>query len=103
MNCSDFPGRIGMRFVYLPMIALMATAAPAFAGTDDGDTPNPFTAPSAGQTSTSGLVGGTHTAPQTPSVPTGQGGDFGGQQPQPDEAKSSGSFYQQQKKDADGH
>jgi hypothetical protein len=93
-----------MRFVYLPMIALLALAAPAFAGTDDGDTPNPFTAPSAGQTTTSGLADGTDAAAQPPSVPTAEGGNLGDQQPsRPDESKSSGSFYQEQKKDSDGH
>ena len=90
-----------MRFVYLPMIALMMLTAPAFAGTDDGDAPNPFTDPSAGQTTTSsGLANGTDTTAQTPGVPTGQGSDFGSQQAaRPDETKSSGSFYQGQKKE----
>ena len=88
-----------MRLIYLPIIALMAVAAPAFAGTDDGDAPNPFTDPSAGQTTTSGLVNGTADSSQIPGVPAVQGGD---QQPgHPDETKSSGSFYQEQKKDAD--
>ena len=44
-----------MRLLCLSMIALMTLTAPAFAGTDDGDTPNPFTEPSAGQTTTSGI------------------------------------------------
>jgi hypothetical protein len=93
-----------MRLAYLSMIALMTLAAPAFAGTDDGDAPNPFTDPSAGQTTTSGLANGPDTASQPPGIPTGQGGDLGGQQAaQPDETKSSGSFYQDQKKAADGN
>jgi hypothetical protein len=92
-----------MRLAYLPIIALMTMAAPACAGTEDGDTPNPFTEPSAGQTTTSGLVNGTDATAQQPGVP-GQDGGFGDRQPaQPDETKSSGSFYQGQKKETDGH
>jgi len=94
-----------MRLLYLSMIALMTLTAPAIAGTDDGDTPNPFTEPTAGQTTTSsGLANGTDAAVQPPGAPTGQGGDFGDQQAaHPDETKSSGSFYQQQKKTDDSH
>jgi len=93
-----------MRLLYLSMIALMTLTAPAFAGTDDGDAPNPFTDPSAGQTTTSsGLANNTDATVQPPGVPTGQSGDFGGQQAaRPDETKSSGSFYQGQKKETDG-
>jgi len=87
-----------MRLIYLPIIALMAVTAPAFAGTDDGDAPNPFTDPSAGQTTTSGLVGGAADSAQIPGVPAAQGSD---QQPGQNEGKSSGGFYQQQKKDTD--
>jgi len=90
-----------MRLIYLPIIALMTVAAPAFAGTDNGDAPNPFTDPSAGQTTTSGLVNGAADSSQIPGVPAGLGSD-----PQPgqdNEGKSSDSFYQQQKKDSDGH
>ena len=89
-----------MRLICLSIIALMAVSAPAFAGTDDGDAPNPFTDPSAGQTTTSGLVNGTADSAQIPGVPAAQGND---QQPSQNEGKSSGSFYQQQKKDTDGH
>ena len=89
-----------MRLVYLPMIALMAGTVPAFAGTDSGDAPNPFTEPSAGQTTTSGTAGA-GTA-QAPADPVAQGNDASGQPTgQNDEAKSSSSFYQQQKKDGD--
>jgi hypothetical protein len=76
--------------------------APAFAGTDDSDAPNPFTDQSAGQTTTSGLANGTDATVPPPGVPTAQGN--GNQQTaHPDETKSSGSFYQEQKKDTDGH
>jgi hypothetical protein len=89
-----------MRLVYLPMIALMAGAVPAFAGTDSGDAPNPFTEPSAGQTTTSGADGAGTIQP--PTNPVAQGSDTSGPpNGQKDEAKSSGSFYQQQKKDSD--
>jgi hypothetical protein len=89
-----------MRLVYLPMIALMAGAVPAFAGTDSGDAPNPFTEPSAGQTTTSG-ADSTGTV-QIPTDPVVQGSDVSGQPSgQNNEAKSSSSFYQQQKKDSD--
>ncbi len=90
-----------MRLIYLPIIASMAVAAPAFAGTEDGDSPNPFTAPSAGQTTTSGLVNNAGDETQVPGVPTVQGSDQ--QSGHPDEVRSSGSFYQGQKKDTDGH
>ena len=90
-----------MRFFYLPMIALMALTMPAWAGTDDGDAPNPFTAPAAGQTTTSGLASGTSDAAQIQGVPAVPGGDP--QSGHPDEAKTSGSFYQEQKKDTDSH
>jgi hypothetical protein len=89
-----------MRLICLPIIALMAVSAPAFASTDDGDAPNPFTDPSAGQTTTSGLVGAAADSAQIPGVPAAQASD---QQPSQSEGKSSGSFYQQQKKDTDGH
>jgi hypothetical protein len=89
-----------MRLLYLPVIALMVGTVPAFAGTDSEDAPNPFTEPSAGQTTTSGADGaGTIPAPAAPIV---QGGDVSGQPGgQNDKANSSGSFYQQQKKDSD--
>jgi hypothetical protein len=92
-----------MRLAYLPAIAMLAMAVPAFAGTDDGDAPNPFTAPSTGQTSTSGLTAGTDTTARPPNVPAaGQGSDFDGRQPtRADEAKSSDSIYQAPKKDGD--
>jgi len=94
-------GKIDMRLIYLPIIALIAVTAPAFAGTDDGDAPNPFTDPSAGQTTTSRLANGTADSAQIPGVPAAQGSD---QQPgHPSETKSSGGFYQEQKKDTDGH
>jgi hypothetical protein len=89
-----------MRLVYLPMIALMAGTVPALAGTDSGDAPNPFTEPSAGQTTTS--TAASAGTVQTPADPAVQGNDASGQPSgQNDEAKSSGSFYQQQKKDGD--
>jgi hypothetical protein len=89
-----------MRLIYLPMIALMAGTIPALAGTDSGDAPNPFTEPSAGQTTTSGAdSAGTI---QPPADPVVQGSDASGQpSARNDEAKSSSSFYQQQKKDGD--
>jgi hypothetical protein len=91
-----------MRLIYLPLIALLAGVAPAFAGTDSNDAPNPFTEPSAGQTTTSGADNGIDTAVQPPSNPTVPGGDIDPQQSsQKDEGKSSNSFYQQQKKDGD--
>ena len=87
-----------MRPLCLSMIALMTLAAPAFAGTEDTDTPNPFTAPSAGQTTTSGLVNTRDASPQQPGAP---GGD---QQPaQGTDSNGSGGFYQAQKNDTDGH
>jgi hypothetical protein len=90
-------GKIDMRLIYLPIIALMAMAAPAFAGTDSSETPNPFTDPSAGQTTTSGVAD----SARIPGVPAVPGSDQ--QLGHPDDAKSSGSFYQEQKKDSDGH
>jgi hypothetical protein len=89
-----------MRLVCLPMIALMAGTVPAFAATDSGDAPNPFTEPSAGQTTTSGAdEAGTVQTP-TPSIV--QGSDVSGQTSgQTNEANSSGSFYLQQKRDSD--
>ncbi len=91
-----------MRLIYLPLIAFISGVSPARAGTDEGQTPNPFTEPSAGQTTTSGAVNGTDAAVQPPSIPSVPGGDVDGQQSgQKDEAKSSNSFYQQQKKDGD--
>jgi len=89
-----------MRLIYLPIIALMTMTAPAFAGTDNGEAPNPFTDPSAGQTTTSGLANGTDSA-QIPGVPAVAGGDQ--QSGRADETKSSGGFYQEQKKEADSH
>ena len=86
--------------LYMPIIALMMVTAPAFAGTDNGDAPNPFTDPSAGQTTTGGLVGGSADSAQIQGVPAAQGGD---QQPSQNEGKSTGNFYQQQKQDTDGH
>jgi hypothetical protein len=89
-----------MRLIYLPMIALMIGTVPALAGTDSGDAPNPFTEPSAGQTTTSDAASA-GTA-QAPVDPVAQGSDVSGQpNGQNDEAKSSSSFYQQQKKDGD--
>jgi len=97
-----FPlGKVGMRLLCLSMIALMTLAAPAFAGTEDGDTPTPFTAPSAGQTTTSGLANNGDSSAQPPPTAGGQSGDQ--QQPQGNEGKPSGSFYQEHKKDTDGH
>jgi hypothetical protein len=91
-----------MRLLCLSLIALMAGVSPALAGTDSGDVPNPFTEPSAGQTTTSGAVNGTGAAVQPPGIPTVPGGGVDGQQSgQKDEAKSSSNFYQQQKKDGD--
>jgi hypothetical protein len=89
-----------MRLVYLLLIALMAGTVPAFAGTDSGDAPNPFTEPSAGQTTTSGADGAGTV--QTPAPSIVQGSDVSGQTSgQNSEANSSGSFYQQQKKDSE--
>jgi hypothetical protein len=91
-----------VRLIFLPMIAFMAGTAPAFAGTDSGDAPNPFTEPSAGQTTTSGAVNRTDAAVQPPSIPTIPGGDVGAQQGgQNNEPNASNGFYQQQKKDSD--
>jgi hypothetical protein len=93
-----------MRLAYLPAIAMLAVAPPAFAGTDDGDAPNPFTAPSAGQTTTSGLTPGADAAANAPDVPAVQGSDPSAQPPtRADEAKSPDSIYQAPKKDADGN
>ena len=90
-----------MRLICLTVIAL-TTASPAFAGTDAGDAPNPFTEPSAGQTTTSGADGAGIV--QSPAAPVAEGGDASGQPTgQNNEAGSSSSFYQQQKKDGDGH
>jgi hypothetical protein len=91
-----------MRLIYLPLIAFMAGVSPALAGTDEGETPNPFTEPSAGQTTTSGAVSATGATVQPPSIPALPSGDVTGQETgQNNEAKSSSSFYQQQKKDGD--
>ena len=91
-----------MRLIYLSVITLMAATAPAVAGTDSGAAPNPFTEPSAGQTTTSGAVNGTDAAGQPPSVPTVSGGDASGQQgSQSSDPSTSSGFYQQQKKDGD--
>ncbi len=91
-----------MRLIYLPLIAWVAGVSPALAGTDGGEVPNPFTEPSAGQTTTSGAVNGPDAAVQPPGIPTVPGGDAGAPPSgQNDEAKSSNSFYQQQKKDGD--
>ena len=91
-----------MRLLYLPLIAFMAGVSPALAGTDPGDAPNPFTEPSAGQTTTSGAVNGTDAAIQPPSIPTIPGSDVGAQQSgQNNQPNASNSFYQQQKKDGD--
>jgi hypothetical protein len=91
-----------MRLVYFPLIALMAGAVPALAGTDSVDAPNPFTEPSAGQTTTSGADSAGIV--QTPTDPVAQAGDINGQpNGQNDEARSSSSFYQQQKKDGGSH
>lgn len=90
-----------MQLLTLSMIALMTLAAPAFAGTEEGDTPNPFTEPSAGQTTTSGLMNGGETSGAHPGTPAAQGGDQ--RQAPAREGNSSGSFYQAQKKDTDGH
>ena len=90
-----------MRLIYLPMIAFMVGTVPAFAGTDSGDVPNPFTEPSAGQTTTSGAVEGTGAAVEPPNI--GQDGEVSRQQgDRSRNANSSSSFYQQQKKDSDG-
>ena len=90
-----------MRLICLPIIALMVVAAPAFAGADDGNAPNPFTDPAAGQTTTGGLINGNGDSAQIPGLPAVQSDD---QQPgHPEETKSSGSFYQGQKRDTDGH
>jgi hypothetical protein len=91
-----------MRLIYLPLIALLAGVSQALAGTDAGEASNPFTEPSAGQTTTSGAVNGTDTAVQPAGIPTVPSGNADGQQSsQNNEAKSSNSFYQQQKKDDD--
>jgi len=91
-----------VRLIFLPMIALMVGTTPALAGTDTGDASNPFTQPSAGQTTTSGAVNGTDAAVQQPSIPTVPGGDVGAQQGgQNNEPNASNGFYQQQKKDGD--
>ena len=91
-----------MRLIFLPMIALIAGTVPALAGTDSGEVPNPFTEPSAGQTTTSGAVSGTNAVVPPPSIPTIPGGDADAQQGgQNNEPNSSNSFYQQQKKDGD--
>lgn len=90
-----------MRLLVLPILALTAVAAPALAGTESGDAANPFTAPSTGQTTTSGLASATD-ASQQATVPGEQGiGDP--QVPQAGDSKQSDGFYQQPKKDADGH
>ena len=87
-----------MRLLYVSMIALMTLAAPAFAGPEESDAPNPFTEPSAGQTTTSGLVSSGDRSAQQPDAP---GGDQ--QQRQDSEGNGSDSLYQAQKKDEDGH
>ena len=93
-----------MRISCLAVFIFLAGTSLAFAGTDDGDTPNPFTEPSAGQTTTSGLANtGDASARQLP-ISGGQGSGLTDQQPsRPDETSSSGNFYQEQKKDTDGH
>jgi hypothetical protein len=91
-----------MRLIYLPLIAVMTVTAPALAGTDSSDAPNPFTEPSAGQTTTSGAVNRTDATVQPPSIPAIPGGDVGAQQgTQNNESNASNGFYRQQKKDSD--
>jgi hypothetical protein len=90
-----------VRLIFLPMIVFMVGISPALAGTDSGDAPNPFTEPSAGQTTTSN-VNRTDAAIQPPGIPTIPGGDAGSQQgSQNNEPNASSGFYQQQKKDGD--
>ena len=90
-----------MRLLTLSMIASIALAAPACAGTEEGDTANPFTEPSAGQTTTSGLANTGDASTRQPGAEGGQGVDP--QSAQGNDGNASGSFYQEQKKDADGH
>jgi hypothetical protein len=92
-----------MRLIYLAVIASMTGIAPAVAGTDAGDAPNPFTDLSAGQPSTATQGGGIPTSDPTqfPIPSTGVNGDLIA--PPADQARSSESFYQAQKKDTDAH
>ena len=92
-----------MRLIYMAVVALMTGVAPAIAGTDAGDAPNPFTDPSAGQpsTGTPGTAITTSDPSQLPLPSPGANGELVA--PPADEAKSSGSFYQAQKRDTDGH
>jgi hypothetical protein len=91
-----------MRHIYLPVFALMAATVPAVAGTDVGDAPNPFTDPAAGQPSTAIPDKGV-TAVDPSQLPIPMPALNGELTPPPDESKSSGSFYQAQKKDPDNH
>jgi len=92
-----------MRIVYLPVIMLMAGITPAIAGTDAGDAPNPFTDPEAGQPG-GAIPGRALDDVAVPAqLPIPSAGQAGGLTPPADEAKSSGTFYQAQKKDTDGH
>ena len=89
-----------MRLLTLSMIASIALAAPACAGTEEGNTANPFTEPSAGQTTTSGLA---NTGDASARQPGAEGGQDVDQQPAQGNEGNSGGFYQEQKKDTDGH
>lgn len=92
-----------MRIIYLPVIMLMVGIAPAFAGTDAGEAPNPFTDQTAGQPSAATPDKGFGDAAMPAQLPLPAPGQTSGLTPPADEAKSSGTFYQAQKKDTDGH
>ena len=94
-----------MRLTYLPILVLMTATAPACAGSDSGDVPNPFTeqAGSSGNiTSVDKGVSDFSRPVQTPEPQPGQTGSFNGAPTdQSGKSGSSDSFYQTTKKDTD--
>jgi hypothetical protein len=89
------------RFILSFALVIVVTTAPAIAGTDAGEAPNPFTDPTAGAIPYKGL--GYIAVPVPLPLPLPAPGQTSVQMPPVDEAKSFGAFYQARKKDSDGH
>ncbi len=96
-----------VRLAYLPIFVLMTATAPAYAGSDSADVPNPFTeqaGSSANITSVDKGVSDFSRPVQAPEPQQGQAGSFSSEPPdQSGKSGSSDSFYQSTKKDTDSH
>jgi len=93
-----------MRLIYLPAFAVaMGLSAPAVAGSDSSELPNPFTDQPAASANATSTDKGIADPAQSPAILLAPTGDFGAQLGAGGSAAvpSDNSFYQATKKDAD--